>query len=149
MKADKVVGLPKSGKARNVALTPELARELAEYFKQMRKTVNATEESYVFPGKNGRTGRETHGTPQARWNPASVVRRACRRAGLVDEVGNPITTPHGLRATGATLAAEAGVNPIIIQHQLGHAELRTTQTSYLGPPAPDLLGDYADVFANE
>jgi len=43
---------------------------------------------------------------------------------LVDEDGKPIIMPHGLRATGATLAASNGVNPIIIQHQLGHASQR-------------------------
>lgn len=53
---------------------------------------------------------------------------------------------HAMRACRAPLAAEAGVNPLVIQHQLGHAELRTTQESYLGASDPDLLAPYAAVF---
>lgn len=147
MKAEKVIGLPKSGKARNVALNSDLAAELARYFEWEQAAKGVTGDSYVFPGKKGRTGTESHDVPQARWNPGTALRRLCKRAGLVDEHGEPITTPHGLRATGATLASEAGVNPIIIQHQLGHADLRTTQESYLGAPAPDLLAGYAAVFS--
>lgn len=49
-------------------------------------------------------------------------------------------------AETATMAAAQGVNPIVIQHQMGHADLRTTQASYLGTPPPDLLADYAGAF---
>lgn len=104
------------------------------------------ENSYLFPGKKGRTGSKSHDNPQSRWTPGNAVARLCVRAGLIDEDGKPLTSPHGLRATGATLAAENGVNPIVIQHTLGHQELRTTQTSYLGTPAPELLADYATAF---
>lgn len=143
---EKVTGTPKSGKAGTVAITPGLAAELCRYRQWLEAAEGVTDRSYLFPGRIGRRGRTSHDNPQGRWTPGNNVERLCKRAGLLDEDGKPLTTPHGLRATGATLAAEAGVNPLVIQHQLRHQELRTTQRHYIGTPPPAVLAEYGTAF---
>lgn len=142
----KIVGSPKSNKAGTVAISKQLAFELARYWTWLEATEGVTETSYLFPGRIGRSGPTSHDHPQGRWTPGNTVEKLCARAGLVNDEGKSLTTPHGLRATGATIAAEAGVNPLVIQHQLRHAELRTTQKHYIGAPPPAVLGEFATAF---
>jgi len=142
----KTLGSPKSGKAGTVAINENLALELRRYREWLEATCGIDDDSYLLPGRAGRNGMTGHDTPQSRWTPGNTVARLCERAGLLDEDGKPLTTPHGLRATGATLAAEAGVNPLVIQHQLRHQELRTTQKHYIGTPPPEVLAEYTTAF---
>lgn len=142
----KLIDKPKSGRDRKLALTEDLLAEFERFFQWQQAAVGATRSSFVWAGKVGRTGKLDNSVPAAPHSLADMLERRLLEAGLVDERDKPLTTLHGLRATSATLAAEAGVNPFVIQHQLGHAELRTTQESYLGAPDPDMLAEYAEVF---
>lgn len=48
-----------------------------------------------------------------------VVTRLCLQVGITKRI-----TPHSLRHTFVTMAADAGVNPRVIQHSMGYADLR-------------------------
>jgi len=57
-----------------------------------------------------------------------------------------VTNPHGLRATGATLASQAGVPIKIISQQLGHSSERMTQDHYIGNAEVGELAAYGAAF---
>jgi integrase len=67
-----------------------------------------------------RTGAalEIHGLERA-------FKRVCKAAGLPAHF-----TPHCLRHTCASLLLQAGVSPVYVQHQLGHASIRLTCDLY-------------------
>jgi len=54
--------------------------------------------------------------------------------------------PHGLRATGATLASQAGVPLAIIRQQLGHSHERMTEDHYIGDAEVGVLAGYGVAF---
>lgn len=62
----------------------------------------------------------------------ATVRDATKWEELVDELGMPGLTRHGLRHTGATWLADAGVPLHVLQRILGHASIETTK-GYLHP----------------
>ena len=49
---------------------------------------------------------------------------------LVDEIGVPHLTPHGLRHQYATAAREAGVEMDVVSKNLGHASVAITNDIY-------------------
>lgn len=67
-----------------------------------------------------------------------AFREACRRAGLVG------VTPHTLRHTFATRAAEAGVDMRRLSRAMGHEDERTTERIY-AKHSPGYLRDVVDV----
>ena len=62
----------------------------------------------------------------------ATVRDATHWDGLVLTLGMPKLTRHGLRHTGATWLADAGVPLHVLQRILGHASIETTK-GYLHP----------------
>jgi integrase len=54
-----------------------------------------------------------------------------------------VVTPHALRHTCVALMIAEGANPLMVQRQLGHADLRMTLGTY-GHLFPDWDGDAAD-----
>ncbi len=62
----------------------------------------------------------------------ATVRDATKWEELVDRLGMPSLTRHGLRHTGATWLADAGVPLHVLQRILGHASIETTK-GYLHP----------------
>jgi integrase/recombinase XerD len=123
------VRLGKGRKDRYVPLSPALLQRLRAYWKIYRPTI------WLFPGQ-----RDSN--PMSIVSLATIVRRACRRAGITKKA-----TPHTLRHTYATHQLEAGVDLRLIQEVLGHSRPETTAiythvaTSTLqGIPSPlDLL----------
>jgi len=69
---------------------------------------------------------------------------------MVEEIGVPHLTPHGLRHQFATAAREAGIEMDIISKNLGHASVATTLDIYahsfqtLKSNANECLGDWMD-----
>ncbi len=62
----------------------------------------------------------------------ATVRDATKWDELVTNLGLPNLTRHGLRHTGATWLADAGVPLHVLQRILGHASIETTK-GYLHP----------------
>ena len=71
-----------------------------------------------------------------------AFKRACDRAGLED------VTPHDLRRTSATWAAENGVPMRKIARMLGHDDERTTEKVY-SKHTPDYLKEFADAIEGD
>ncbi|MES2095007.1 MAG: tyrosine-type recombinase/integrase [Actinomycetota bacterium] len=57
----------------------------------------------------------------------ATVRDATNWDQLVIDIGLPDLTGHGLRHTGATWLADAGIPPHALQDILGHASIETTR----------------------
>jgi integrase/recombinase XerD len=98
----------KGHKDRQVMLSEPLREVLAAYWRRKRPT------DWLFPGTN----------PGCPLSPRSVFctcRKAARLAGIAKKVH-----PHSLRHAFATHLLEDGVNLVIIQKLLGHADIRTT-----------------------
>lgn len=98
-----VVGPPKGGKPRTVPMTPRLATHLRGVPRIHVGRVVAT------AGEPVHEGEAKH-----------ALYRICRAAGLPERLW------HRLRHTYATHAALLGVNPIRLQHWLGHSTLNMT-----------------------
>ena len=126
----------KSKRSRIVTINPSLAA----LFAQVAADAVAEPGHYVWPS------RYSPAEPCHFVTVADRIRAALTRAGLVDPDGNTITSPHGLRATGATLAAQAGVPGAVIQHQLGHKSIAMTENHYLGRPDDAAQAAYGNTF---
>lgn len=98
-----VIGPPKGGKPRTVPMTARLA----EHLRGVPRI---------------RTGRVVvrAGEPMTQGEAMHALYRTCRRAGLPERLW------HRLRHSFATHAALLGVNPIRLQHWLGHSTLNMT-----------------------
>jgi integrase len=75
-----------------------------------------------------------------------LLRRVARAAGLRDLDGTDWIRPHVLRRSGASIAVQAGVSPLVAKEQLGHARLDVTERHYLRVDADAMLDAYSDVF---
>ena len=62
--------------------------------------------------------------------PNHLLRRTQKRAGLVDDLGKPLVTFHGLRHTAASIMLWRDVLLIVVSCQLGHANPHITATIY-------------------
>lgn len=99
----------KNGRTRRVIMTEALADDYASLLRAMDTPGRDQPDSLIW---RGRGPRGTQQQPNCRPAMYQLFARIIRRAGLVDDKGDLLTTPHGLRATGATLAAQAGVHPV-------------------------------------
>ena len=70
--------------------------------------------------------------PKGGYLTTATVRDATNWDGVVAKLGLPDLTRHGLRHTGATWMADAGIPLHVLQDILGHASLETTR-GYLHP----------------
>lgn len=70
--------------------------------------------------------------PKGRYLTTATVRDATNWDGIVAKLGLPDLTRHGLRHTGATWMADAGIPLHVLQDILGHASMETTH-GYLHP----------------
>jgi integrase len=118
----------KSGKARRVAISSRLAEDLAAWYSDSVATGGADPNGYVWPGKAGQAMDDCA--------PNHLLRRTQQRAGLIDDLGKPLVTFHGLRHTAASIMLSRDVPLIVVSRQLGHANPHITATIYA-----HLLGD--------
>jgi len=65
-------------------------------------------------------------------------RKIVRRAGLIDEQDKPRFSAHDLRRSCATEMLRRGVHPKVVQKMLGHANIQTTMSHYVGVSDKDL-----------
>jgi site-specific recombinase XerD len=107
----------KGAKDRYVPLPAETLTLLRTYWKTHRHS------AWLFPatGRN-HTESPTASSPMRRSSVQGAFRKAKQRAGIT-KMGVAI---HTLRHSYATHLLEAGVNPRLIQHYLGHTQLETT-----------------------
>ena len=126
----------KGKRSRRVAISDGFAAQLAAW------KVHAGCESttgYVWPGRDGAL-MNAH-------SPNQSLARVLRRAGLVDPDGVPLVTPHGLRHTAASLMLAAGVHPIVVSRQLGHANPNVTAQVYAHLLSDSQLDEAAAAFS--
>jgi integrase len=96
---------------RSLALAPFLVELLSEHL------LDAPKSDFVFSSPQGEIIR--YGNFRRRfWDPAVI------RSGLEH------VTPHALRHTCVALMIAEGANPLMVQRQLGHADLRMTLGTY-------------------
>jgi integrase/recombinase XerD len=98
----------KGRKDRQVMLSEPLREVLAAYWRRKRPT------DWLFPGTKP-------GCPLSPRTVFCTCRKAAQLAGIAKKVH-----PHSLRHAFATHLLEDGVNLVVIQKLLGHANLRTT-----------------------
>ena len=131
----------KTGKTRVVSITPDLATLYAAYIADMTAQGRKTRDCYIWHGRGKRHESQQLNVPYERHSMWRVFNRILIRAKL-----NGITSPHGLRATGATLASQAGVPLAIIRQQLGHSNERMTEDHYIGDAEVGVLAGYGVAF---
>jgi integrase len=78
---ERVEQLPKGGREHRAAISADLADELAAWHAESVVAAGAAATGLVWPGREGR--------PLAVSSVTAILRRASRRAGLVDEDGTP------------------------------------------------------------
>ena len=98
----------KSGRDRTVHLPPAAIVALANL---------AHRDGAVFRTQTGERYRGESGQFKTAW------RGACRRAGLLDEAGEPLCSPHALRHSWATWFMASKPNPLALMHAGGWSEL--------------------------
>ncbi|MCF1712960.1 site-specific integrase [Corynebacterium argentoratense] len=111
-----VIGAPKSGKTREVAVPLPVLRRLHKEVEGKSATC------WVFEAHGGGPLRKS--STRTGWFAAAVA--ACRRA----DSSFPRLTPHGLRHVAAGLMVSAGANVKVVQRQLGHASAAMTLDTY-------------------
>lgn len=108
----------KGSKDRQVKLGQRLLEMLRAYWRDVRlrqpHEEPLTRDSFLF---TARTGGHI-GVPAAR----AAINRAARAAGI----GKPVS-PHALRHAFATAQLEAGTDLRVVQAQLGHTDIHSTQ----------------------
>jgi integrase/recombinase XerD len=102
----------KSGKDRDVPLSPKALETLREYWRWMKP------KTYLFPGTINGTRADKPITPKVLWE---ACREAAQRAGITKAV-----RPHLLRHSFATHLLEGGADLPTVQALLGHADLKPT-----------------------
>jgi integrase len=133
------VDTPKTHRTRRVAINASLVAALRSHVSASQPADN---ESPVFTRCNRYTNFENvELTGTAAYK---ILTRVGRAAGLALPDG-AMVSPHILRATGASIAVASGVSPHIAQHQLGHANFRTT-IRYLRLPMHDALHEFGAAF---
>ena len=130
---DRDIDLPKSRKSRHVAIPKTLVDDLRKHIEDR----GADDDAYVLTRCSEWTAGE-----HAIHTTANLRNQLYRIAARSDLAG---VSPHDLRATGATIAAHHGVPHTLIQAQLGHSRIQTTER-YIMVPDVGVLGAYAAVF---
>ena len=105
-----------------VGVSSKTREVLADWSEQSRLLGHA-ENGYVWPGRDGASRMNPHSVGQA-------VARALRKAGLVDDLGKPLVTAHGLRHTRASLFLAAGEPVVYVSAHLRHANPNITNAIY-------------------
>lgn len=105
---------------------------LALHLLEMKERLNF-ETKYVFPAPND---PEKFLVP---WNISTYLRQLCRDAGI------PERNFHTLRHTHASILLAHGTHPKIVQERLGHADVKTTLTTY-SHMTPTIQKQAVDVF---
>jgi integrase len=118
----RMVGPPKNGRRRRVAMSEGLSKALADWFVKAVVEGGAAADGYVWPARDG--GPMDAGTP------GQALARVLERVGLVDDDGEPLVTLHGLRHTAASIMLAHGVPLIVVSRQLGHAHPNVTAQVY-------------------
>lgn len=101
----------KGGKNRTVGITPTLYAELMEY----RQEVDGKAKERVFISQKDKDGI-------SRYQVFRIVKAAAKKAGV-----NWATSPHWMRHSFATEGLNGGASLRLIQRDLGHSSLATTQ----------------------
>lgn len=134
----RIVGSPKSGRARRVAISAGLAARLAQWYAAAVVEGGAPADGYVWPARAG--------GPMDSSTPGQALARVLVRVGLVDGVGRPLITFHGLRHTAASIMLSRAVPLIVVSRQLGHANPNITAQVYAHLLSDSQLDDAAAVF---
>lgn len=108
----------KGGKARRIALHPEVLSALKEYWKAAGAEPDPERPLFSTLGKHGPYGIK----PLTRVAVDHLVRRAAREALVRKRI-----TPHSLRHTFATLMLDRGEGLRAVQGLMGHSSIRTTE----------------------
>lgn len=149
-KRGKHIKSPKSGKSREVVLGPEAWRRFTLYRQEAVDAGAFGPTAHVWPGRGTRDAKGGIKPFEIR-SPDSVTHltaKIMRRAGLVDHRGKLLVTLHGLRKTGGSIALNRGVPMIVVQHQMGHANVTTTAAHYAFMLDGQELDRIGDVFAD-
>jgi integrase len=141
----RIEGGRKAGGIATPSFGPDLANELARYFSSAQ-VYGASLESPVWPGRGRRGEPWQLDTPMIADAMGRRLSRIVKGAGLVDDNGQPIVSSHGLRRTGASIAATSGVPEVIVQNQLGHATANTTREFYVRRTDEAQQAQFAAVF---
>jgi integrase len=156
----RVTHTPKSGKARRVAISSQLAERLGAYFDEQVIEGGAAADGYVWPGRGGE--------PLGAGSPGQYLERVLIRAGLATPRPEPPTpeplvatvrkkkprppkpfiTFHGLRHTAAALAFGRGVPLLVVSRQLGHASPAVTAKVYAHLHSDSQLDEFAAAFGD-
>ena len=128
--SDSIIGSPKSGKARAVAVAAEVMGEL------MILAEGKAPDALLWSRSDGSPLRiPGHGN----WLDSAmkrVIARNEREIAEAEEEGEaaparfPRVTPHGLRHVAAGLLVQSGANVKVVQRQLGHASAAMTLDTY-------------------
>lgn len=111
----------KGGKDRNIPISESLYKHLQKYLKDVRPEVDSL---YFFAlQKTGTISRQLIN---------NTLKEACEKAGIQKTV-----TSHAFRHSFASALVKNDVHVAVIQHLLGHADLRTT-TVYLHVQTEDM-----------
>jgi integrase len=105
------IGLPKGDKTRIVKLSDD-----ALYVIDKITSLHTSE--WLFPSK------ECLSTWNRSYNFDDAIRRVCR------EINIPVRSMHKLRKTYASYLLSVGKPEKLVQQQLGHSDIRTTQRAY-------------------
>jgi integrase len=123
---ERLIRLPtsKSKKALEITLSDRLFEHLKEMFqRQQSRTMGRTRLLAV-----GLEDQPVFASPIASNRPFDNVRKGLLRAGQASGVGH--VTLHMLRHSFCTQSADAGVPAFVLQEQMGHRNLSTTQRYY-------------------
>ena len=131
---------PKAGHAKTVAMSPALAERLGDWYAEAVIDAGASAGGYVFPGPDG--------GPMDAYTPGHALKRACVRAGLVDESGRPLVSWHGLRHTAASIMLANGIPLPDVAAQLRHADPAVTARVYSHSLGEDRQHAAASVFGD-
>ena len=118
----KVESATKGGRARRVALSATFSERLADWYAESVVEGGADASGYVWPGRGG--------GPMHNGSLGQAVERACIRAGLVDEAGKALVSPHRLRHSAASVMLAQRVPLTVVAAQLGHANPAITASVY-------------------
>ena len=89
-----------------MAISSHFAEALGGGYAEAVVEGGASAEGFVWPG--------TDGGPMHDRSPAQALERACARAGVVDEAGRPLVSPHRLRHSAAPVMLREGVRwPVV------------------------------------
>lgn len=128
--SDSIIGSPKSGKARTVAVAAEVMTKL------MTLAEGKSPDALLWSRSDGSPLRiPGHGN----WLDSAVKRVMARNKREISEARKegkpapaqfPRVTPHGLRHVAAGLLVQSGANVKVVQRQLGHASAAMTLDTY-------------------